>query len=372
MEQWFSDEILNRTFLGNTVSTYMILVGLILLGFIFKQLISKLFSFFLFKLVKRYSGGVTAEELHNLLKKPFSLFLLLIIGFIAFNQIDFPPAWKIGPEDKFGVRMFINKSYAMLLIFAITWIFLRMVDFFGLILTYKASQTESKLDDQLIPFFKDGIKIFIVILSFFFILAAVFNVNIVTLIGGLGIGGLAVALAAKETLENLFGSFTIFLDKPFIVGDQVKIGNVTGHVETIGLRSTRIRTLEKSLVTVPNKKMVDAELENITLRTMWRTRQSINLVYQTAASDLQKITALLKSYLDSHSQIVEGSIVRFENLNSSSIDILMVYLVRTSEVEEYLKVKEEINFKIIEVVRAHNSEFAFPSTSVYMEKTSKP
>ncbi|MBL0342292.1 MAG: mechanosensitive ion channel [Bacteroidetes bacterium] len=368
MEQELSTDFLSRTFLGNTVETYLWLGGILITGLLLKQLISKLFSFFLFKLVKRYSGGVTAEELHDLLKRPFTIFFLLIVGFIAFNQIDFPVSWKIGPEEKFGVRMVINKIYAMFLIFSITWIFLRMVDVVGLILIYRASQTKSKLDDQLIPFFKAGLKIFIVILSFFFILAAVFNVNIVTLIGGLGIGGLAVALAAKETLENLFGSFTIFLDKPFIVGDHVKVGAIAGHVETIGLRSTRIRTLEKSLVTVPNKKMVDAELENITLRTMWRTRQAITLVYQTTAQDLKKIISEIKLFLANHPKIVEESTVNLDSLSPSSIDLLIIYFVRTTDADEYAKVKEEINFIIMEIVRSNHSDFAFPSTSVYMEK----
>lgn len=368
MESWFSDEVLNRVFLGNTVSTYLLLGGIILAGLIFRQLISKIFSFFLFRIVKRYSGKVTSEELHDLLKKPFSIFFLLIIGYIAFKQIDFPVSWKLGPEEKFGVRMFINKIYGMFLIFSITWIFLRIVDFFGLILIYRASLTESKLDDQLIPFFKDGLKIFIVVLSFFFVLAAVFNVNIVTLIGGLGIGGLAVALAAKETLENLFGSFTIFLDKPFYVGDHVKVGPIVGHVETIGLRSTRIRTLEKSLVTVPNKKMVDAELENITLRTMWRTRQSLTLIYRTTEADLKNIITEIKAFLNQHTKIKEGSIINFDTFSSSSLDLLVIYFVNTTDAEEYLIIKEEINFKIMEIVHANNSDFAFPTTSVYIEK----
>ncbi len=372
MDQGISEEFLYRTFLGNTVQTYLIFAGILIVGLIFKQLISKLFSVFIFKLVKKYSGGVTSDNFHDLLKKPFSVFILLIIGFIAFKQIEFPAAWNVRSGDEFGIRMVLNKSYAMLLVLSITWIFLRIVDFFGMILIYRASLTESKLDDQLVPFFKDGLKIIIVIFCIFFVLAAVFNVNIVTLIGGLGIGGLAVALAAKETLENLIGSFTIFLDKPFIVGDAVKIGAYTGNVETIGLRSTRIRTLEKSLVTVPNKKMVDAELENITLRTMFRVKHTITLTYQTTADDLRKINSQLLDFLTNHASIYENPTVRLDAFGSSSIDILVIYLVNTPLFDEYLKIKEEINFRIMEIVRANNSDFAFPSSSIYIEKTPTP
>lgn len=309
------------------------------------------------------------QEFHDLLKKPFAILFLLAIGYVAFNYLSFPENWNIVPEDKFGVRMVIHKLYQTILIFSITWILLRIIDFFCLILFHRATRTQSRLDDQLIPFFKDGFKIFIVVLSFFFILAAVFSVNIVTLIGGLGIGGLAVALAAKETLENLLGSFTIFLDKPFIVGDNVKVGIINGHVEKIGLRSTRIRTLDKSMVIVPNKKMVDAETENISERTFWRSRQEIGLVYNTSESDIKNILLQLQQLLDGHEKIREGSNVNFDTFGLSSLILVIVYFVRTTDADEFSIVKEEINFKILSIVRANNSDFAFPTTSVIMEKS---
>lgn len=360
-------DFLNRTFLGNTVENYLWLTGIIIAGLIFKRLFSKLFSLILFRIFKKYSTDVTAQEFHDLLKKPFAVFFLLIIGYIAFNHISFPAEWRIGPEEKFGVRMIIHKLYQVVVIFSVTWILLRIIDFFALILINRAARTHSRVDDQLIPFFKDGIKIFIVILCFFFILGTVFSVNIVTLIGGLGIGGLAVALAAKETLENLFGSFTIFLDKPFIVGDLVKVGVVSGHVEKIGLRSTRIRTLDKSIVIVPNKKMVDAETENITERTLWRARQEIRILYSTSKSDIEKIISGIRKILDGHEKITDGSNVNFDSFGISAIEILVIYFVRTTDGDEFSSVKEEINFKIMEVVRSNNSDFAYPTSRVFVE-----
>ena len=364
-----SQDFLERTIFGNPVENYLWVLGIIAAGLLIKKFCSKLFSSLVFRIIKNHAGTVTMQEFHDLLKKPFSFFFLLIIGYVAFNHLTFPDEWRIAPEERFGVRMVIWRLYQMLLIFSITWFFLRVVDFFGLILVYRASKTETRVDDQLIPFFKDGLKIFIVILSFFFTLAAVFSVNIVTLIGGLGIGGLAVALAAKESLENLFGSFTIFLDKPFIVGDHVKIGPIAGHVEKIGLRSTRIRTLDKSLVTVPNKKMVDAEMENITERTFWRCRQDLNILYSTTADDIKNIIAQIKQLLDNHPKIREGASVNFDTFGNSSINLLIVYFVRTSDGDEYMEVKEEMNFQILEIVRKNNSDFAFPTTSVVLSKS---
>lgn len=363
-----SAEFLELQFLGNTVENYLWCAGIILTGIIFQKLISKIFSMLLYRIFKRYSGNVGAKEFHNLLHRPFALLALLVIGYIGFSYLTFPPEWNVAPEEKFGLRMVIHKCYVIAIIVSITWVFMRIVDFMGLILIDRASRTSSRLDDQLVPFFKDGLKIFIVILSFFFTLASVFNVNIVTLIGGLGIGGLAVALAAKETLENLLGSFTIFLDKPFVVGDHVKVGTIQGHIETIGLRSTRIRTIEKSLVTVPNKKMVDAELENITLRTMWRARIVLQLIYSTSEQNLRLIIDDIRNYLESHPKVKEGFTVNFDMLNASSIDLLVIFFVNTTDADEFSLVKEEINFKMMELVRNHESDFAYPATSVYIQK----
>jgi MscS family membrane protein len=361
-------ELLEQVYFGNTLENYLWFAGIMLIGMMFRHIISSAFSTILFRLIKKYSGQATAGEFHDLLKKPFSWFLFLIVAYIAVSHLSFPESWKTQPGGKYSPEIVFNILYQVVLIFSFTWIIMRMVDFFGLILLHRASKTESKLDDQLVPFFRDGLKIIVGILSFFFILASVFDVNIVTLIGGLGIGGLAVALAAKETLENLLGSFTIFLDKPFIVGDLVKVGAVNGHVESIGLRSTRIRTLEKSLVTVPNKKMVDAELENITERSLWRVRFSIGVLYSTQSKDLDMIIMQIRKALDNHEQISSDPTVRFDQFGSSSIDILISYLVITNEFTTVMKVKEEVNFAIMRIVRDNNTDFAFPSTSVYMEK----
>lgn len=363
---------LEQVYFGNTVENYLWFGGILLAGLLLKELLSRLFSWLLFSLLRRFAKNATLKEFHSLLKHPFSWFLFLVVAYVAFSLLDFPENWETKPGDKYSVEIVVNILYQVILIGSITWIFMRVVDFIGLLLIHRAEKTESRLDDQLIPFFRDAMKILVCLLSLFFILASVFEVNIVTLIGGLGIGGLAVALAAKETLENLLGSFTIFLDKPFIVGDLVKVGNVNGHVEAIGLRSTRIRTLEKSLVTVPNKKMVDAELENITERSLWRVRFHIGLLYTTKGEDLKNIIDQILKTLNHHEQISTDPLVKLDQFSSSSIDILISYLVITNDFKVLMEVKETINFAIINIVRNNRSDFAFPSTSLYVEKGPGP
>ncbi|MEO5569977.1 MAG: mechanosensitive ion channel family protein [Bacteroidia bacterium] len=359
----FSDQ----KFLGNSVEAYCWFFGIIIAGLIFQKLISTFFSWCLYKIFKKYTLGVSLKEFQDLLTKPFRIFLILITLYFAFDRLEFPHAWGLDPAEKPGLRMTLFTLFDISLLLSLTWIVLRLIDFFGLILIKRAEGTTTKVDDQLIPYFKSGLKIIILLLGFFSILANIFHVNVVALVGGLGIGGLALALAGKETVENLFGSITIFFDKPFTIGDQVKTGNVEGVVENIGLRSTRIRTLDKSLLTIPNKKMIDAELENVTLKTMWRARFYIGLNYETTMEQLKKVCSNVFNYLQAHSMIKNDPIVRFAEFNNSSLDILVVFFVLTNDVNKFIEIKEEVNYEIMKIVDHHECKFAFPSTSVYIE-----
>lgn len=361
-------DFMSRIFLGNLVESYCWFVGILLAGLIFKRVLSKILTFCVFKFLQKYATGVGYDKLLVLLKKPLGVFILLVSGYFAFNKLTFPVEWNFSPIDQFGLRMIIYRVYEVAIIVTLTWVLLRVIDFFGLVLMYRASLTESKMDDQLVPFIKESIKVIITILAVFFILGAVFKLNIASLIAGLGIGGLAIALAAKESLENLLGSFTIFLDRPFIIGDLIRIGTLEGHVEKIGFRSTRLRTLEKSYVTVPNKKLVDTELDNLSLRIQRRVKFNIGLTYETTPEQFKKIVADIQNYIDGHAHTLKDETrVRLNEFDSSAINIMILYFVDTLEYDVYLDVRQEINYKIIEIVQKQGSNFAYPTTTVLMK-----
>ena len=348
-----SNDFLYRTFLGNTIYSYLWFAGIIILGLIFSRLLSKLLTFFVFNFVKQYSIGVGYDKLLVLLKKPTTIFILLITFYFAFNQLVFPAEWNFVSIEKFGLRMFTYRLFLIAII----------------VLMHKASLTESKTDDQLVPFFIESLKVVFVIFSVFFIFGAVFKLNIASLIAGLGIGGLAIALAAKESLENLLGSFTIFLDKPFVIGDYIKVGTVEGHVEKIGFRSTRIRTMEKSFLTVPNKKLVEGELDNLSLRIQRLAKFNIGLTYETKAEQFKKIINEIQTYIDNHSRVLKNETrVRLHDFDQSAASIMITYFVDTMEYDVYLNVREEINYKIMEIVEKNGSSFAYPTTTVLMKK----
>ena len=354
--------------LGNTIQDYTWFIGAILLGFIFKKLISKYLSHLLFNIVGKKGAEVGVDKFDALLTKPIGFFIMLSIIYLGSLHINYPEVWNLYPENKVGLKMLINKGFSLIYVYSIFWIFLKVIDFIGLILNKRAEATENKMDDQLIPFIVEIAKIITYIFALVIVMGNVFEIDITALAAGLGIGGIALAMASKESLENLLGSFTIFFDQPFTVGDTVTVGAVTGTVEKVGFRSTRIRTFDKSLVTVPNKKMIDAELDNLGMRPVRRVKFNIGLTYETTPEKIKVIVTDIQEMINQHPKTNQEGKVRFQEFGSSSLDILVMYFVDSPKWNDLIDVKEDVNYKIMEIVKKHNSDFAFPSTTVYLQK----
>ena len=361
-------DFLLKQWLGNSIVDYLWFFGIILLGFLFKKLISKYLSFLLFKIIKTKHEGLGLDKFDQLLIKPISSFLMLSVIFVGSNNLEYPSSWNLVNQNEFGIKMLVSRGFSLLFIGSIFWILIRFIDYIGLILKRNAELTENKMDDQLIPFIIEISKIAVYVIAAFIVMGSIFNVNVAALATGLGIGGIALAMASKESLENLLGSFTIFFDKPFTVGDIVTVGNITGIVEKVGFRSTRVRTFDKSLVTVPNKKMIDAELDNLGLRPVRRVKFNIGLTYETTADQIKLIVNDIQEIIDKHEKTNQDGKVRFQDFGSSSLDIMVIYFVNSPSWEDLINTKQDINYQIMEVVKKHKSDFAFPSTTVYLQK----
>ncbi|WP_162053983.1 mechanosensitive ion channel family protein [Pontibacter pamirensis] len=361
-------EVLAYEFLGNTVAEFLIFVGILLIGLLFKTILSRLLSRLLYKLIDRFTEGDDQAAFKRLLLQPLEVLLLLVFLYFAFLVLNYPlDPTEIREGDHF-LKTFAFRTYQVFVIVALTWVILRFADFVGMVFKIRTEKTTSKLDDQLVPFFKDFAKVLIVIFAFLTMLGAVFGVNVAGLVAGLGVGGLAIAFAAKESLENLLASFTIFLDQPFVVGDLVQVGELIGVVEKIGFRSTRIRTLEKSFVTLPNKHMIDKPLDNLTLRTFRRAKFDINLTYDTTSEQIRAITRDIQDFIDQHPRTNQDGRIRFLSLGAHSKDVMVLYFVDTMDWNEYIDIKEEINYKIVDIVERHGAEFAFPTQTLHLQR----
>ena len=361
-------EFLNYEFFGNSITNYIYFLTSFLVGLLliipFRLVISKL----LFRLFGKDNSENDNKKFNSLLKKPLQYFLTLLVLYFSVQFISLPDFLNSTEEGALNLAKYFDKGFNFFLLVTIFWTINRSIDFLGYKLKNKALETESKVDDQLIPFAIDIAKVLTIVLGVVMILGNVFDVNVTALVTGLGIGGVAFALASKESLENLLGSFTIFFDKPFTVGDIVTLGGVTGIVEKVGFRSTRIRTFDKSVVTVPNKNIISTELDNLGARPVRRVKFNIGLTYDTSVENIKNIVDDIQKLIDDHPMTNQEGKVRFLNFGASSLDIMVLYYVDSPDWEVLIDAQQKINFQIIDIVNKYKCEFAFPSTSVYIEK----
>lgn len=375
LDSAFFDQI----FWGNTVKAYFLFGGILFLGLIFKRIVSRLLSRLLFKLFSSFSNQSHNDAFVALLIRPIEVFILLTTLYLSINQLKHPLevavfhysklVGKVKEQIPVTIGDCIDRIFLFMIILSIFWIILRIIDFISHVLLYKASLTDDKADDQLVPFLKELFKTIVIFIGFFTLLGFVFEVNVLTLITGLGIGGIAIALAAKESLENLIGSFTIFLDKPFTVGDLVKVDGVEGTVEKVGFRSTRIRTSEKTMATIPNRGMIDGVLENLSLRNSRKVSFIIGLTYETNSTSLRKIITEIESYINNHKGTSDDGNASFKSFGDSGLNVEVNYFVTELNYTQFLQIRQEINLEIMDIVMRNKSDFAYPTQRLISDRT---
>jgi len=197
----------------------------------------------------------------------------------------------------------------------------------------------------------------------------VWGINVTAVVASLGLGGLAFALAAKDTASNLFGSFALLADKSIRIGEWIKVGSVEGVVEDVGMRTTKIRSFQKSLITVPNHIVANSPIENFSRRGIRRIKMHIGLTYATNSEQIMQIIQDIKAMLQEHKGISQGDslMVNFDTFGDSSLNIFIYTFTKTANWAKYLEIREDIHLKIMGIVEKNGSGFAFPSQSIYVE-----
>ncbi len=253
----------------------------------------------------------------------------------------------------------------LLAIVASTWFFFRLWDRLSSQWSSLAQEKHS-LVFGFIPIFRRIGRILVVTFGLLAVLHVV-GVPVTTALAGLGIGGVAVAFAAQKTLENIFAAVAIAADRPFSLGDTVRIGSLVGTVEDLGLRSTRIRTFERTVVTVPNSTVVGSEVVNLSARDRMLYNPTLSLVYDTHPEKLRRVLAAIRELLATHPRVVqEGARCRFRGFGDSALLVEIYCHLQTQDWGEYLALAEELNFSVAEIVAREGSAFAFPTRTVYV------
>ncbi len=266
-----------------------------------------------------------------------------------------------------GASAFVMYSLRIASIVLVVILLLRIVQILVTYWEHLTQRTESKLDEQLVPIASRLLQGIVILIGFIQLLN-IFNVNVNALIAGLSIGGIALALAAQDTLKNLFGSVMVFLDRPFQVGDWINFGGVDGTVEEVGLRSTRVRTFANSLVYVPNGKLADMVIDNFGLRHYRRFYFKISVTYDTPPMLIEKFVEGLRQLIEEHPRTRKDAYeVHLNEMGSASLNILFYSFFQVNSWSEELRTRHEILIAILELAERLGVRFAFPTQTIHIE-----
>lgn len=347
-------EFLNQIILDNSIRSYLIVAVAILFILLTRKLFSKLIASLLFGLFLAAGKKIEKKSFIALIIKPLSWFIVIVVTVFFLDKLNYPDQWHYSIYGT-PLQVIFQKSGVMLIIISFFRCLLSSIDFIALLLKEKGGGTKTKGDDQLIVFFRDFLKVLMVIIGILLLIKAGLNQNISTLLTGLSLVGAALALAAKESLENLIASFIIFFDKPFYVNDYLKVNNFSGRVEHIGLRSTRIRTNDKTLITVPNKQMVDSVVDNWSMRTEQRTEIQLDLSLKTESTTLLAFLGEVKSMLTNNKEILVSD-GYFSDYSRNAIIIKIEYISPRTTEKSLQLLHNGINMEIKKIIEKHQIE----------------
>lgn len=364
------EKFLQQKILDNTVQNYLIVAGVILLAVIIKRILSKYLAKLLYTLVAKHARRIAKQSFLDLVVQPIDVFFVTLVSIIALDKLVFPVHLDFKVYH-FTFKQFVDSIAAATIIVIFIWLCLRVIDFIAMIMEEKANLTADQTDNQLIIFFKDFFKVILVLIGILLVLRFSFNKNISNLLTGLSIVGAAIALATRESLENLIASFIIFFDRPFVIGDLVRVNSFTGTIERIGLRSTRIRTTEKTYITVPNKQMVDTIVDNITLRTQRKAELRLELGLSATAEKIRDLVQAIRQVLDKPG--IENKTVFFLETGRNAHVISIEYFTSIMQsLEEFNQLREQVNLDITSLLENSGIELAASNTEVVVKSRQAP
>jgi MscS family membrane protein len=351
----------NLQFLGVALWRYVVALLLLILGFTVKKVLELVIFKRLAGLLKRTKFRYD-EMVIDALGKPTSAFVLVGSIYLATLVI----AGDLGLS--LPVTLLIRKAFLVALGSVVIWAAYRLVDVFAAYLDDVVSSDDRSVRGQFIPVIKQSLRIFTIIIGALTVMASL-DIDIKALLGGLGIGGIAIALAAQDTVGNFIGTLSIFTDRPFKVGDWIIVGDkVDGDVEQIGFRSTKVRTWPKTLMSIPNKVLATEIIDNWSRMPKRRVKMTVGVTYSTTAEQMEELLERIRKLLREDPGVnQEFMLVRFTDFGASSLDVFLYYFTKSIKWDEHLAVRERVNLCIMRTIRDMGLSIAFPTRSVHLE-----
>lgn len=357
---------LNDIFLGERLSDWLLFVIIITLAILFARPISVWISRLLLKIAN--PGYLDDKDQRSKVRRPITRFIFSCLLYIAFHQLKAIPSLRIlhyakskSHQDNLLLGDVVDKLLLLIIIVQFATIVIRLGNpLFKRIISHKESQDQDS-NTAVLPFLQKAFVFIVWLITIFVILGSVLSVNIPALIASFGIGGVAIALAAKETVENTFATFVIMFDKPFSVGESIRVSGIEGTVEKIGFRSTRIRTAGQTVVIIPNKKMVDGNLENLSERGKQKLNLDFYLDYNTSPEQIESIIQSLHQQIKNLKHVVDGTTVYLSSLDNHQYTITIgCFIEHPLSTREVNLVRQQINLYIIDTVKKENAYLSIP------------
>ncbi len=357
---FFSEQTLNINIVGVAAWQWIGLFALVVVSSVVSSLCARALDVSLVKTVSRFLKDV------EFLKKQETRFFARPINSILLGWIFLLGAESLGFSD--AIVTILVVSAKVLTFFGVVWLGFRLTDLIQDYINVKTSKTAGKFDDLLAPLFGRSVKLFLVLFGIMSI-AEILNLPLSSLLTGLGIGGLAIAMAAKDTIANVFGSLTILVDRPFNIGDWVVVDGVEGTVEDLGFRSTRVRTFYNSLVTIPNATMLTAVVDNMGERQYRRVKMTLGVTYQTPAAKVELFCEGIREIIRDHPATRKDYFhVYFHGFGASSLDILLYCFLEVPDWSDELKQRQDVLLLIMKKAEELGVAFAYPTQTLFLEK----
>ena len=350
-DQYFGAPNYDELLIRLVISLLIFVVAKIISVFVAKA--SKFFTVKIFK-AKTENGQLA---LHNCIVKPFAALIWVTGLFLAIKSLPFTAAVKA------IYSVWLIKGYRIALIYVACRVFVNLIGNFHML----SKKIATNADKTAYTFFSKLAKGVVIVFAVAAFLTEL-NFDISGIIAGLGISGVVLALAAQDTASNFFSGVVILFDRPFAIGDWISVGGMEGVVEEMNFRSCRIRTFDNALISVPNSKLSNDSVTNWAKMNVRKTRITIGLVYSTKKETLQKVCAEIKENLKQYDVIKKENImVWFDNFNASSLDIVIQYHTYLTAGADYLALKEEIQYMIMDVIERNGTDFAFNTQTIVIE-----
>jgi MscS family membrane protein len=358
-----TDNILGYEFVGNEVWRIGVVFCILLAALIAGKIVSYIMTRGARKLEEAGEAITLAKLVLRCASGPATL--LIFTGGLNISFLFLEMTEEVRSASDTLIQLMISVSIAYFLY--------KLVDVAEYYLNRYAATTESTLDDMLVPLIRKTIRVVIVIIVGLYIAESVSGQPMSTIIAGLGLGGLAFALAAQDSIKNFFGSIMILLDKPFSVGERISIDGYDGPVEEVGFRSTKIRTLTGHLVTIPNEKMVSSTVENIGRRPYIRRTMNLTITYDTPPDKIEKAVKIIEELLDNHEGMNADFPPRvfFNDFNDWALNLLVIYWYHPPNYWDYCAYSQGFNLRLMRAFEAEGIEFAFPSQTLYLANDDK-